>query len=128
MRRDLIEQLEEKYLYFDFHTLDVADGWFSLIDQMFDDICQLGYIKTDFQINCPRFIGVHIKEKYGTMRVSLSFCTSEMMDIIENYEHQSRCICEQCGELGEVKLINHWYQTLCQKHYDQIMQWKRGDK
>ena len=41
--------------------------------------------------------------------------TDEMSDLIEEAENKSAKICEICGEVGTLRKINGWYETICEK-------------
>lgn len=56
------------------------------------------------------------KEKYGTLRYSLSNFTEEMYKIVNEYEALSRKTCEFCGKPGELKNTS-WISCYCPECY-----------
>lgn len=53
-----------------------------------------------------------IKEKFGGLRVYMTFATDEMFDIIQDAEDASFEICEMCGAAGRERELS-WIKTLC---------------
>lgn len=68
-----------------------------------------------------------IKEKFGGARFYVHGISSEkdvvleeeLRALISDAERISFCICEQCGDSGELRSANGWKMTLCEKHYDE---------
>lgn len=56
-----------------------------------------------------------IKEKYGTLRLSLTSGTEEMYAIADAAEEASAKTCEQCGKPGKLR-GRLWVYTACKKH------------
>jgi hypothetical protein len=54
-----------------------------------------------------------IKEKYGLLRVSMSYDTPEIKELIEDAERLSSITCEVCGCPGKIRK-RHWVKTLCE--------------
>lgn len=57
-----------------------------------------------------------IKSKYGRIDLYVSG-TEEEQDFAYEIEKESEITCEECGELGELKTINGWVSSLCNKCY-----------
>lgn len=60
-----------------------------------------------------------IKEKYGTLRFSLTHGTEAMYAITDKAERQSSKICEQCGKPGKLR-GRSWLYTACSKHIREL--------
>jgi hypothetical protein len=59
---------------------------------------------------------VQVKEKYGTLRIYMSYETDEISSLIEKTETISHWICESCGAEGRRRGIT-WFTTRCDKCY-----------
>jgi len=86
--------------------IECGNGWFYLLDRLCEDI-----IKID-----GTCVATQIKEKFGTLRFYCDAANDEVYDLIDNAEEESRSICEECGEPGQMTGTT-WYKTLCQKCY-----------
>jgi len=95
-----------------------GDGWFSLLDNLFD---KLNHI-TNIQF-------VQIKEKFGSLRAYYTFkeyedardnendLLADVIDIvISAAEEQSCTTCEDCGSTDNTTTgaTRYWIRTLCQ--------------
>lgn len=88
-----------------------GDGWFPLIWELTQKLLEIvnkeGGGKDDWQIT-------DIKEKLGGLRYGVFGGTSEMLDLIGEYEDKSETICEVCGKDGELMVRGKWwYGTRC---------------
>jgi len=109
------DNIIEKY-WFIHYPFECDDGWLSLIDSMCQEIQEV------IEKSCQEFKNLEypfefsqIKEKYGTLRAYPSFANKEIFDIIDKYEKESCSVCEICRAKGEMRDMNGWYQTLCDK-------------
>lgn len=84
-------------------SANCGDGWVPLIDQLFQDLIDLGWDKSLIQL----------KEKFGCLRVYIGVGTQEQFDRIHQAENQSAEICENCGKPGIQTKKNWWIKTLC---------------
>ena len=75
-------------------------GFHKLIDKLYDKIPE------------ERITG--IKPKYGRIDLYIDG-TEEEQDFGFEIERESERTCEDCGEPGELKEINHWITALCDK-------------
>lgn len=88
----------------------IGVGWHQLIIELVQEIEKV-YEKNnlgilEFRIN-------EIKEKYGTLIMSVSSSLMEVHEIIMDAENRSESICEYCGKKGRLRLNRHWNLTLC---------------
>lgn len=90
---------------------DVDDGWFDLIYKLSQNIVKLD----------PTCEAVQVKEKFGGLRFYVNATTSEVFDLINKAEKESYKICEVCGKSGKLRNELPWIQTLCEKHYNNIV-------
>jgi len=96
----------------------IGNGWNDIILELHKELQDSGY--TDFVVT-------QIKEKFGILRVYLSYDhtdTTEIPSIIHRYERQSSYTCEHCGEVEPnndskkfYRDIKGWKKTLCDKCY-----------
>jgi len=86
-----------------------GDGWLQLIHDLIEELLAAGWDKRVTQI----------KEKFGGLRFYIGSGSEEIWGIISNYEALSYEVCEVCGEQGVLRNDIGWYQTLCDKHYQE---------
>lgn len=85
----------------------VGPGWHPLIEQLVKDLLDLGWIG---EIE-------PVKEKFGGVRCAIFCTTAAMDDMINDAEHKSLRICEECGAKGRTDgWGGYWLKTLCSKH------------
>ena len=101
-----------KYYPLTTNDLEIGDGWYQLIYDLFEEL-----LKTDWDKDIHQ-----IKEKFAGLRFYIGSATDEIYDIISKYETKSYVTCEVCGEIGETRTDIGWCQTLCQEHYDEAKQ------
>ena len=100
--------------------IECGDGWFALVDRLcqaceseIEGLIALGVSKERW----PR-VG-QIKEKAGSLRFYLTGPFSEALhEQRTQSEHESRCICEQCGAPGLLR-DGRWRKTYCDSCYAQ---------
>jgi hypothetical protein len=91
---------------------DCAQEMQSVINKSMDDL-------PDEEAEHPRI--VDIKEKYGSMRISLSgyltddHRTEALYDILAKYEERSMRTCEVCGRPGSLTRKG-WIRCVCKLH------------
>lgn len=71
-----------------------------------------------------------IKEKFGTLRFYIGEANEEVRHLVADIEEETYCVCEDCGEPGELRLDLGWDRTLCNDHHiealDKEKQRERG--
>lgn len=104
---------------------DCADGWFSLIRDMCQEITDR-YAKDSIPVD---IVVLQVKEKYGGLRFYYSFAgvseksvekealKQDIAQIVYDYEQKSETICEECGASGIIRTDLCWIQTLCDSCY-----------
>ena len=91
----------------------VGKGWHSLLDEIFAALPEEATV-------------IQVKEKFGGLRFYVSVNESEeALEVIRIAEAKSYRICEVCGKPGECKASNHWLQTLCPTHREEVDAGKR---
>lgn len=86
-------------------SMCVGEGWRPLVLKLIEDLLATGWDGYVFQV----------KEKFGGLRFYASSCNEECRKLIDQAEHDSYHICEECGEPGKV-YRDGWWKTLCPKH------------
>jgi hypothetical protein len=100
------------------------EGWYPLIDELCSKLEKLIDEKyPDLKEGEYPFQVEQVKEKYGGLRFYVSGAYEEIFDLIDEYEKKSYEICETCGEAGELKEVHGWYKTVCNKHYQEWLDW-----
>jgi hypothetical protein len=96
--------------------LEVNPGWYSLIENMCDEIYQVSS-QNNFTV-----VFDQIKEKFGALRVyyNVTECEKdEYLDMIDKiifkYEKLSTITCDVCGKPGKLG-NNGWHMTRCEEH------------
>lgn len=107
------EQLKEKYPWMT--SFSVGDGWRSLIEDLAENINALREKlseeeKEQAYLSC-------CKQKFGGLRFYLNPATDEMFFLVDEAEHKSFSICENCGSTG-VPRIQSWVRALCDSCFD----------
>lgn len=119
MRNELANKLIQKY-YDMFHEdsrgeqkptmhrniIYCSDGWYDILERLCEDVYAMR----------PKVM--QIKEKFGTLRFYASFPSDyaeQGWERIRQAEQESAEICEICGEPGELRIIDGWRDTLCDK-------------
>lgn len=93
--------------------VEVEDGWKQLYQPIIDYIEE--YNKST---NNPIEIN-QIKEKFGGIRIYLSYYTPELDKMIDEAEEKSFSICECCGKHIDNQIIkNYWIYPLCEDCYE----------
>lgn len=64
----------------------------------------------EYEVIYPRV--TQLKEKFGALRVYMSYYSKEIDDVIKEAEEKSRKTCESCGKPGEINEFG-WLSCLC---------------
>ncbi|MEX3982149.1 hypothetical protein AB4Y45_24585 [Paraburkholderia sp. EG287A] len=88
---------------------ECGDGWFDLIDVL----CTGLELATTH--GAPQVVAAQVKEKFGTLRFSVSGADVRQRAMIELAEMMSGRLCEICGKPGQT-LSTGWVQTRCPDH------------
>lgn len=93
----------------------VGPGWASLIDLVYDRIQVSDTHMLQYPMVRPMFVYVSsVKEKWGSLRISVFGADDSLLDFIDDIEHRSGTVCEHCGNnSGTITAIRGWFQTLC---------------
>lgn len=92
-------------------------GWDSLVYKFCVEANQILERNPEF---IASFMIVDIKEKYGTLRIYCYGGNDEMWDLIIKYEELSESICEECGDVGELRDYG-WLKTMCDDCYTKLL-------
>lgn len=85
---------------------EIEDGWLDLLDQL----CKL----LEPMLEEDQY-ATQVKEKYGGLRVYMTVLSDKAWGIIEQFEEQSKKVCEVCGQPGFVRRNRGYMQALCDK-------------
>lgn len=87
--------------------LAVGDGWYSLLDELFQKLSELD----------EEIVLGQVKEKLGQLRIYQEFgnYSKKAAKIINEYELKSNYICESCGQPGSMKIEDGWRLVRCEK-------------
>ncbi len=91
----------------DAHFFECGPGWYSLIQELIEDLINLGWNKQTTQV----------KEKFGGLRFYINEGSKEIHDRVIKAEIKSYSTCEKCGSSGEARRDIGWISTLCDLHY-----------
>jgi hypothetical protein len=83
---------------------ECGNGWFDLLWRLSKKIseCKEGVI------------AIQVKEKYGTLRFYIGGGSDKVFNIIDEAERESKHICEECGDKGELRERGVWLKTVCE--------------
>lgn len=119
-----LNELNDKHEWCDVF-MSIGEGWYPIVDEMLTEIeryCDENDLKY------PQNVCVlEIKEKFGQLRVYLSYQNVEsyeildIEEIVDKYESKSITMCEQCGKEGKLRGERGVYVTLCDEHFEK---WK----
>ena len=104
--------------------IECRDGWRKLYQPIIDKVIEYNETHKDYPIAINQ-----IKEKYGGLRVYLSYYTKELSDMIDRAEEESYHICEVCGKhIDEPIEENHWIYAECEECHNEITKQKEKNK
>ncbi|TAX58938.1 hypothetical protein ELI02_02240 [Rhizobium leguminosarum] len=120
------------------YLITVGPGWWPLIG----DFCEKSQALLREHGEIGKWFIRQIKEKMGELRIYVRPAAYERLDIhppqptqvtellsdlrsqiVERANHT----CEECGEPGELRVLDGWYRTCCDKHF-QEWQARKGSK
>jgi len=110
-----INRIKEQYpaIFKDCWQLDIDGGW----DDLLRDFCErLAPLMADSQPEQKPTVQ-QIREKYGTMQISMLYMTNEIYELVDDIEERSRTICCECGKPGQNRCDLSWWAVLCDDHY-----------
>ena len=88
-----------------YDCFECGPGWYPLIKDALTKLEALGI--TDLAV-------LQVKEKFGGLRIYLSFDNDETDAIIAAADQEARKTCEECGSKENVELRDGgWLRTLC---------------
>jgi len=87
-------------------NIECSNGWFDIIENLLIELTKLG--KQDLYIT-------QLKEKFGTLRVYLSYYVPEAENLVKEAEKASETACEICGKEGKL-ITSGWYSVRCKEH------------
>ena len=103
--------------------IEPGDGWFALIMDLSKNLERLIRKQSRWwkrlycwlrRYPCYRSKAVQVMEKYGALRLYLSFGTQEMHDLIDKAEEVSEVTCEVCGKPGALTWRGGWLVCRCE--------------
>lgn len=95
----------------------VGPGWHRLVDELIDDLFELGWDGNLHQI----------KEKFGGLRFYIGCGSDEIFNRINKAEIESCKTCEVCGEPGRNR-YGGWAYTRCDKCWRKFLRDRRKDE
>lgn len=94
---------------FQLFGVECEKGWYPLIQPVIDYIDKFNEGKSEEE----KIYITQIKEKYGTLRIYVSYGTDELFNMIDKAEEESAHTCEFCGTKENVGQTTGWITTLC---------------
>ncbi|HBI38183.1 MAG TPA: hypothetical protein DDY71_11110 [Spirochaetia bacterium] len=105
----------KQYKFWKHGSVECGKGWHPLIEELFEKIDELINNNPelhDFQL-------LQIKEKFGKLTIYENYCDDRVEQLLNEYCNKSLEICEHCGDNGKLVVKYGWYQTLCEKCFDE---------
>lgn len=102
--------------------LAVGDGWYQLIYNLSVDLVTL--VAKEPSGFKEKFAAAQVKEKFGGLCFYTTYTSEAIERRISQAEELSFTICEECGDVGEIR-SGGWMRTLCTTCHDMS---KRGVK
>lgn len=92
--------------------VECGDGWKKLLPPLFEKIEEYNKELADED----KIVIEQIKEKFGELRIYLSYYPEEIKKLVNELENQAAKTCELCGSTEDVGLkVSGWCTTLCRK-------------
>jgi len=95
--------------------IECSDGWYDLIDELSAKIEAIN----ETLPRKERIEAEQVKSKFGGLRMYVNSVpnsvSEEVFKLIDEAEHKSFEICEECGKPGKSIVKNGWVSTLCTK-------------
>jgi hypothetical protein len=103
----------KEYKIEDYHS--TGKGWFKLVKPVLEAVDKYNRDFKENIYNDNKIKIVDIKEKFGGLRIYLSYYLPELEILIDKVEELSYKTCEGCGTMNNVIIeqTNGWYKTLC---------------
>ena len=99
-------------LYSQGTAFECGEGWADLILNLSIEIERI----LNENLANDEMFAIQVKEKYGTLRFSMSMETKAISDLIEDAEAVSSQACEVCGAFAKMR-GQKWIETRCDKCY-----------
>ncbi len=114
MAADWQDELRARYAWARRTSFQVGDGWKTLLTETF---AQLDAAIAKIPVDDPAlaFVCDEVKEKYGSMRISIMPDVDEVDRICLAAEDRSETICDVCGAPGRVR-EGAWVTVRCDEH------------
>jgi hypothetical protein len=114
MRQELQDKLMVDFQFYTGYfgkglSFECQSGWYDLLRELSDKLQSI------ININHFDLHVIQVKSKFGTLKFYVDSGTDAIFDLIEEYEHKSEEICEECGAKGSLVCYGHWYYTRCPK-------------
>ena len=100
-------------LYGDSFYFECGDGWFDILLRASIELETI--IRTYPKEVRDDIVALQVKEKYGTLRLYISYYSEELDEIIQRVESKSACTCETCGNAGVIR-GSFWLYVACDEH------------
>lgn len=92
---------------------ECGDGW---VDILHEAAIRLNeHIQTLPEDVRQDVVALQVKEKYGRLRLYVSYYTEEIDRIVREAEEKSGKTCETCGKTGKLR-GSRWFYTACDEH------------
>jgi hypothetical protein len=91
-------------------------GWFKLVKPILEAVDKYNRDHKENIYNDRKIEVIDIKEKWGGLRIYLSYYLPELESLIDKAEKLSYKTCEECGTTENVttEQVTGWYRTLCE--------------
>ena len=107
---------EEPKYPFELFGIECGEGWKHLYEPILEYIVKFNEEHKDNPIEVHQ-----IKEKFGELRVYLSYYTDELSKMIDNAEEESEKTCEICGKHINGPIVEHnWIYPMCDECYNEM--------
>jgi len=89
----------------------INDGWYNL----FAGLCSAMTEHIEEHDDCSQVVFEQVKEKFGRLRIYFSGGDSNIRSMINMAESVSGHICENCGDVGDLRTNSGWIHVSCNK-------------
>jgi hypothetical protein len=113
-----IDELRIKYpiVFKELSYIECNVGWFNIINSLSSTL--ESYIQNNIDVPDEDIYFTQIKEKFGTLRIYISYEDDTIKNLIWMAEKLSGSTCEICGAVGFTRSINKWLFTKCDKCFE----------
>lgn len=94
-------------------NIDCGDGWFHIINTLFDTINRYYIYKKTQPITV-----LDIKEKFGILIFRVNGADDYIRGLIQMASSLSYNTCENCGSTDNVGVTDNWVKVLCKDCFD----------